>query len=352
MNNALNSWCDLPTPMGNFRMYDSGEEGMRIISYGDIHELGKRPLLRMHFSCLASEVFGATDCDCADQLRESMKLIAQEQCGIIVHLFQEGRGQGLSRKIKAVHLMQYENLDTFEAFESLKYEQDTRSYTSVVKLLNCLGVNTVRLISNNPRKLRFLEDNAFNVELINTNPNIRPENAEYLLTKNNKLGHTLPLEHNASDAIKFYHSDQPWGELSNFSRHSVFIKNKMWPTVEHFYQAQKFVNVKIEEEIRRASTPTLAKQISRGYSNEYTRTDWNEVKLESMLEGLRAKFSQHPDLLELLISSGDRELREHTENDLYWGDGGDGTGINKLGELLMIVRCELITAYPIHQKVG
>ena len=140
MNEALSHWCDLPTPMGNFRMYDSSDESVRIISYGDIKSLGESPLLRIHSSCLASEVFGATDCDCADQLREAMKLIATEQNGVIVHLHQEGRGQGLARKIKAVHSMQYENLDTFEAFENLKYDQDIRNYTSVVSLLNHLKI--------------------------------------------------------------------------------------------------------------------------------------------------------------------------------------------------------------------
>jgi GTP cyclohydrolase II len=351
MIKELNQWCDLPTSMGIFRMYNSGNEEIRIISYGDIWSLGDRPLLRMHSSCLASEVFGATDCDCADQLREAMKLIAHEGSGVIVHLNQEGRGQGLARKIEAVHLMQYDNLDTFEAFAVLGYEQDTRNYTPVVELLNLLGVTSIRLISNNPRKRKFLQGNSFKVELVNTHPNVRLENAEYLVTKNEKLGHSLPLEQQSFGAIKFYHSDQPWGELSNFSHHSIFLKNKIWPTVEHFYQAQKFAGMENEEVIRQAKTAVLAKKIARSLK-ELVRVDWLGVKQQVMQEGLQAKFSQHPDLAHLLISSGSRELIEHTENDMYWGDGGDGSGQNKLGLLIMHLRSELIADTCIQKKAG
>ena len=70
----LESWCSLPTPMGEFRMYDSGDEHVRVVCLGEIEDQGPEPLLRVHSSCLASEVFGAVDCDCADQLREAMKL--------------------------------------------------------------------------------------------------------------------------------------------------------------------------------------------------------------------------------------------------------------------------------------
>ncbi len=343
MIKALDNWCDLPTPMGTFRMYDSGDENIRVISYGDIHSLDEGALLRIHSSCLASEVFGATDCDCADQLRETMKLIAHEQSGIIVHFHQEGRGQGLARKIRAVHLMQYQDLDTFEAFKHLKYDQDIRTYFPVVTLLKHIKLTSVRLISNNPRKKAFLQDNGFNVATMNTHPNIRPENAEYLTSKNAKLGHSLPLTNQTHGDIRFYHSDQPWGELSNFSKHSIFIKNKIWPTVEHYYQAQKFADTEDEELIRRAATPTLAKQLARNIAEKKVLVHWDNVKQKVMFEGLQAKFLQHPELTELLISSNNRSLYEHTENDAYWGDAGDGSGENKLGKLLMHLRLEINT---------
>lgn len=338
----LDNWCALPTPMGDFRMYDSGDEAIRVICLGDLREQGTEPLLRMHSSCLASEVFGAVDCDCADQLREAMKLIATEGRGLIVHLHQEGRGQGLSQKIKAVRAMQRDNLDTVEAFEALGLEQDIRTYEPVVRLLRQLEISSVRLISNNPRKISYLTRHHISVAMVNTHPNIRPENDGYLKTKRAKLGHQLPLElHHVEEAVRFYHSDQPWGELSNFSRHAVFIDSRVWPTVEHFYQAQKFAGTDLEERIRRCQTPMLAKIRATELSEAHRRPGWDDIKERVMLEGLRAKFTQHPDLAERLLSSGDRLLVEHTRNDVYWGDGGDGHGANRLGHLLMEIRAEL-----------
>ena len=343
MNAVLDSWCKLPTSMGDFRMYDTGDEQVRVVCLGDLQDQGVEPLLRMHSSCLASEVFGAVDCDCADQLREAMKLIATEGRGLIVHVHQEGRGQGLSRKIKAIHKMQRDDLDTVEAFEALGLEQDIRRYDAAVGLLRRLGIDRVRLISNNPLKAGYLQQHGVSVATVNTHPSIRPENAQYLETKKRKLGHQLPLEadERATEAIRFYHSDQSWGELSNFSRHAVFLLGRVWPTVEHFYQAQKFASTPHEEVIRRCASPTLAKHRATELSDQHRRQDWPYAKEQVMLDGLRAKFSQHPDLRDRLLRSGDRLLVEHTANDAYWGDAGDGTGRNRLGHLLMRVRAEL-----------
>lgn len=343
METVFESWCLLPTSMGEFRMYDSGDEHVRVVCLGDLEDQGPEPLLRVHSSCLASEVFGAVDCDCADQLREAMKLIATEGRGLVVHLHQEGRGQGLSQKIRAIHRMQHDGLDTVEAFDALGLEQDTRSYDEAVRLLRRLGIGGVRLISNNPRKVGYLERHGVRVTMVNTHPAIRPENAEYLKTKKAKLGHQLPLDEDGrlNGAIRFYHSDQAWGELSNFSRHAIFVRGRIWPTVEHFYQAQKFVGTSHEEAIRCCQTPVLAKQRANELSLEDRRDAWPAVKETVMLEGLRAKFAQHPDLRERLVRSGELPLVEHTSNDDYWGDAGDGTGKNRLGHLLMQVRAEL-----------
>lgn len=343
MNSPLDSWCTLPTPFGNFRMYDSGDEQVRIVCFGDLQDQGKDPLLRIHSSCLASEVFGALDCDCADQLREAMKLIVTEGRGLIIHIHQEGRGHGLSKKIQAVSAMQQDNLDTVTAFEILGLEQDIRSYGSALRVLRQIGIARVRLISNNPRKIRYLQDSGIQVAMINTHPTIRTENAVYLQTKNAKLGHYLPLEVDVdpNSTIRFYHSDQPWGQLSNFSRHAIFLHGRVWPSVEHFYQAQKFAGMPQEELIRICSTPMLAKQRAIDFTPSFRRADWHEMKEKVMLAGLRAKFDQHPDLKNLLLSSGSRQLVEHTSQDAYWGDAGDGSGENRLGYLLMQVRMEL-----------
>ncbi len=162
--------------------------------------------------------------------------------------------------------MESDGLDTVEAYEHLGLEQDTRDYDSAVGILKSLEISAVRLISNNPRKRNFLQMNDIEVSSVRTHPNIRPENEAYLGTKNQKLGHQIPLEEIRlnQDEIRFYHSDQPWGEFSNFSQHSIFIDEINWQTVEHYYQAQKFIDVELKERIRLSETPVLAKNYCHG----------------------------------------------------------------------------------------
>ncbi|WDP92400.1 MAG: GTP cyclohydrolase II RibA [Desulfobacter sp.] len=340
---TLKKYCELPTPHGTFRMYDSGNELLRVVTVGDINELGSKPIVRLHSSCLASEVFGALDCDCADQLREAMKVMAHEGRGIIFHLYQEGRGQGLSKKIQAVHKMQTEAIDTAESFEAMGLEQDIRDYTPAIKVLKKMTIKEVRLVSNNPLKRRALEQADIAVEVVNTHPQVRPENADYLQSKNDKLGHYLPLgrEHDNSIPIHFYHSDQTWGEFSNFSQHAVYLYGKIWRTVEHFYQAQKFSDPALQDRVRSAVSPMLAKTTATQMEEKHLKSDWHNIKEDVMWQALTAKFTQHPELRELLLSTQLRNIAEHTRNDSYWGDAEDGTGLNRLGELLMLLRNQL-----------
>ncbi len=193
----LNNWCILPTKIGDFRMYDTGSESLKLLSFGDIKNINNKVLLRIHSSCIASEVFGALDCDCADQLKASMKLISKEKNGIIIYINQEGRGQGLSNKIKAIHLMQSNGLDTVEAYDCLGLKQDIRSYQEAVDLLKLIGIDNARLITNNLRKKDFLEKNGVHVEVVSLPTVVRKENSDYLETKNKKLKHTI----NISDVL-------------------------------------------------------------------------------------------------------------------------------------------------------
>lgn len=342
-------YCELPTPHGVFRMYDSGDEMLRIVTFGDINEQGHKPMVRLHSSCLASEVFEARDCDCADQLREAMKVMAHDGAGIIFHLHQEGRGQGLSNKIQAVYKMQTQGLDTAEAFQTMGLKQDIREYGPAINILKTIGIEQVRLMSNNPRKRQALEEAGIGVEVVNTHPQVRPENAGYLQSKNDKLGHCLPLESaqdnsrsiRNSHPIRFYHSDQTWGEFSNFSQHAVYLQGKIWRTAEHFYQAQKFNDLALQERVRSSATPMLAKQTANQLAPQHLRADWHAVKEKVMEQVLFAKFDQHPELRQLLLSTQHRNIAEHTDNDSYWGDGGDGTGLNRLGVLIMQLRTQL-----------
>ncbi len=140
--------------------------------------------------------------------------------------------------------------------------------------------------------------------------------------------------------INFYSTTGEYGGFSNFSRHRVHLKGKTWPTTEHYFQAQKFAGEPDEAEVGRAKTPALAARMGRDRKRPLRR-DWESVKDQIMLDALRAKFAQHDDLRDILLGTGDAALVEHTVNDSYWGDGGDGSGKNRLGVLLMRLRAEL-----------
>ena len=139
--------------------------------------------------------------------------------------------------------------------------------------------------------------------------------------------------------LLFYATDKPYGEFSNFSRHPITLDGQLWPTSEHYFQAQKFAGTPHADELRQQPTPMLAAQMGRRRDLPF-RPDWNAVKDGVMMTALRAKFTQHPELRALLLGTGHAELVEHTANDAYWADGGDGTGRNRLGDLLMELRTQ------------
>ncbi|HEY8506448.1 MAG TPA: NADAR family protein [Gemmataceae bacterium] len=147
-------------------------------------------------------------------------------------------------------------------------------------------------------------------------------------------------EPSSETVIEFYSASGPYGCFSNFSKHSVFLKGKRWPTTEHFFQAQKFAGTGHEEEVRRCKTAREAANLGRSRRLPLRR-DWEKVKDRVMYEAVRAKFTQHAELREVLLGTRDAKLVEHTERDSYWGDGGDGSGKNRLGQILMQVREEL-----------
>jgi ribA/ribD-fused uncharacterized protein len=115
---------------------------------------------------------------------------------------------------------------------------------------------------------------------------------------------------------------------------------KLWPTSEHYFQAQKFEDVEHQEKIRQTKSPMIAARMGRDRKKPLRR-DWESVKVAVMREVVRSKFKQHDDIRNILLSTGDAKIVEHTENDSYWGDGGDGSGKNMLGQILMEIREEL-----------
>lgn len=143
-----------------------------------------------------------------------------------------------------------------------------------------------------------------------------------------------------SDVIRFYSVTDEHGWCSNFATYPIKLRGKTWPTTEHYFQAQKFEDPRDQEEVRTAGTPMLAARMGRDRKRKLRR-DWESVKVSVMREAVRAKFTQHEDLARLLLATGEAKLVEHTDNDDYWGDGGDGSGKNMLGRILMEVREEL-----------
>ncbi len=141
----------------------------------------------------------------------------------------------------------------------------------------------------------------------------------------------------SSDIVNFYSTSDEFGEFSNFAPYPIALDGERWPTSEHYFQAQKFEDKVYRAKIRNANSPMLAARLGRDRKQKLRR-DWESVKVGIMRVAVLAKFTQHDDLRTLLLSTGDAKLVEHTENDDYWGDGGDGSGKNMLGRILMQVR--------------
>ncbi|MBI5252542.1 MAG: NADAR family protein [Desulfomonile tiedjei] len=137
--------------------------------------------------------------------------------------------------------------------------------------------------------------------------------------------------------IRFYRVQDKYGSFSNFAPYPVRLDGKRWPTSEHYFQAQKFTHPGEQEAIRLTKSPMEAARMGRDRSWSL-RPDWEEAKDEVMREVVWAKFTQHNSLRELLLSTGDATIVEHTKNDCYWADGGAGKGKNMLGRILMEAR--------------
>jgi 3,4-dihydroxy 2-butanone 4-phosphate synthase/GTP cyclohydrolase II len=184
----------LPTEHGPFEVhaYESqlnGETHVALVR-GDISD-GERIMVRVHSKCLTGDVFHSSRCDCGPQLDKAMALIAAEGKGVLLYLNQEGRGIGLANKIRAYQL-QDQGLDTVEANESLGFKPDQRDYGIGAQILRDLGVRTMRLLTNNPRKFVGLEGYGLSVvESLPLEIAATEFTKRYMKTKKDKLGHKL-----------------------------------------------------------------------------------------------------------------------------------------------------------------
>jgi len=142
------------------------------------------------------------------------------------------------------------------------------------------------------------------------------------------------------EVINFYYGNNPYGNFSNFFMYAITLNGKRWPTSEHYFQGQKFKTPQYQNKIRSVGSPMKAALLGRS-RKEPLRRDWERVKDNIMRDAARAKPSQKSDLKEKLLGTGDALLVEHTVNDRYWCDGGDGSGKNMLGKILMEIRASL-----------
>jgi 3,4-dihydroxy 2-butanone 4-phosphate synthase/GTP cyclohydrolase II len=150
-------------------------------------------LVRVHSQCLTGDLFGSLRCDCGDQMKEALERIEQEGCGVFLYMRQEGRGIGLANKLRAYEL-QDRGRDTVEANEELGFAPDLRDYGIGAQILVDLGLSSIRIMTNNPRKITGLEGYDLKVvERVSLQAKPRKENVRYLKTKREKLGHFLEL---------------------------------------------------------------------------------------------------------------------------------------------------------------
>ena len=142
------------------------------------------------------------------------------------------------------------------------------------------------------------------------------------------------------DPIKFHFVGDDYGWLSNSAPYPISLEGVMWYTAEHYFQAHKYHNELVQREIRKQRLPQEIAKVVRS-ARVRVKGDWDSKKLGVMQTAVRAKFTQIPDLKKLLLNTGDAVLVDHSDEDSYWSDGGDGDGRNMLGVILMEVRDEL-----------
>lgn len=189
--------ASLPTRSGDFRIVAFSptpdcKEHIAMVR-GDVRGFDSVPL-RVHSECLTGDVMGSYRCDCRDQLEAALKYIAEQECGIVLYLRQEGRGIGLANKLRA-YVLQEQGFDTVDANHALGFEDDQRDYRVAAEMLKALGVNSVRLLSNNPKKVVGLEKYGIKVtERVQHQLPSNEHNHFYLQTKAQKSGHLLELK--------------------------------------------------------------------------------------------------------------------------------------------------------------
>lgn len=205
----LFSEAKLPTEYGEFDIYVF-REGPLEHSVLVKPEVAEPVLVRIHSKCLTGEVFGSMKCDCGEQLQIAREMIGREG-GMLIYLDQEGRGIGLGNKIK-IYGLQEHGLDTVDSMLALGFEEDPRNFSPAAEILEQFEINSVRLLTNNPKKISALTERGIEVEPVPIKGSVNAHNAFYLLTKEEKMGHTLGMRKDYGKFLERLRSKRKPGE--------------------------------------------------------------------------------------------------------------------------------------------
>lgn len=318
----------LPTEFGEFQIYgyrnlQDNTEHVAIVK-GALDQFPNKPVMvRVHSECLTGDALGSLRCDCRMQLQAALKMIDNAGAGVVIYLRQEGRGIGLINKLKAYSLQDI-GFDTVEANERLGFPADLRNYGMGAQMLNDLGVNKIRLITNNPRKIAGLK--GYGIEIVDRVPLLieaNDYNTGYLSTKAEKLGHLLLQTYLVALALTWKETKEEGSgrkeEGMNFSltgeKSIMAERDDRWEKLRQLAQKHDFL---LQEEARPLANAIFGEAsliLHLGFDQVgLAAPDWYQQKnhpyLNALMEILQALVTW-PELqkLELLVSTGSDPLK-------------------------------------------